>query len=474
MELRFKDRVKMAFQILGSKSLQGSFSNTSYKAVQTGNGLVFLSDSNETYVNKGYGYNADVFSVISMINEKIASCPILLYEVKDEKALNRYKSLMKDANSESFLEAQKIRIKAFQQVEGGHELLDLIEQPNPLQDRFSFIEQLSGFYNITGNSYIRGFGPEGGSNAGKYQELYLLPSSFVEPLVTDNFYNPLKGYRITLYGKVEDIQPEEMIAHIRTFNPDFGRPGCHLKGMSPLKAYLRNLTRSNEAKNAAVASFQNGGARGILYDNAGENEESRWMSKEQGEALQDNWNAKWTGTAKQNAIKVTSYKLGWQQIGLSPVDLAILESEKVDMQALCNVYKVPYVLFNSDKSSYNNITEAEKAFVRRGCMPLMYRITSALNRGLLKPYNKDKHKYFLDFDYSALPEMQADMEKVAAWVEKSWELTPNEKREAKSYGRLESPGMDEIWMPTGLIKMTESGISPDEEAEFNKMYKGRN
>ncbi len=34
-------------------------------------------------------------------------------------------------------------------------------------------------------------------------------------------------------------------------------------------AAARNLTRSNEAKTAAVASFQNGGPAGVLFMNSG-------------------------------------------------------------------------------------------------------------------------------------------------------------------------------------------------------------
>ncbi len=49
----------------------------------------------------------------------------------------------------------------------------------------------------------------------------------------------------------------------------------------------------------------------------------------------------WVGSDNWGRIGVSGYKLGWQSVGLSPVDLSIIESEKWDLKRFGAVYGVP-------------------------------------------------------------------------------------------------------------------------------------
>lgn len=447
-------RLKGAVDVLFSakEAVPMTFRQPDFHLVNTmGN---YLTDNFRSYINKGFQKNADLYSIVRMINEKIASCPILLYEVKNESAYQKYKALMKGVTPESFLKAQQIRVKSLAQVETGHRVLDLLEHPNSHQDRFSFIENLSGYYNLTGNAYGFGEAPELGPNAGKFSQIYIAPSGMVDPIEGD-YENPVKYYTLSLLGKtLTNVKPEQVM-HIRNFNPDPSNP---LKGMSPIKAGLMNLTRSNSAREAGVKSFQNMGAAGILYDASTENEETKWMTQEQAELLQERFDRKATGISNYNKTLVTASKVKWEKIGLSPVEMELLVSEQVDLRALCNIYGAPSELFNDKEKSANaNVKEAEIAFVRRGCMPLMQRIISGLNMWLMPAYNVKGKKYILDFDYAAFPELHGDMVKLAEWLNACWDLTPNERRAAKDYDRLELPGMDDIYVPKSFIPMSRLG-----------------
>lgn len=71
------------------------------------------------------------------------------------------------------------------------------------------------------------------------------------------------GYQL-YYGQMWSFDTKEIL-HDKYFNPQWGVTGGQLYGQSPLRAAAKNLTRSNEAKTAAVASFQNGGPAGVFY-----------------------------------------------------------------------------------------------------------------------------------------------------------------------------------------------------------------
>ena len=56
-------------------------------------------------------------------------------------------------------------------------------------------------------------------------------------------------------------------------------------------------------------------------------------------------------------------------MGLSPVDLNIIEAEKWDYIGLCNIYGVPPELLGLTAKTYNNVKEAESALTSRVAMP---------------------------------------------------------------------------------------------------------
>jgi hypothetical protein len=54
--------------------------------------------------------------------------------------------------------------------------------------------------------------------------------------------------------------------------------------------------------------------------------------------------------------------------------------------------------------------------------------------------------------------MQEDMEKLTAWLDKSWWLTPNEKREAQNYDQSGDPLMDSIYAPANIVPIEDLSI----------------
>lgn len=431
-----------------------------------------ISDDNaQTYIDKGYQYNSDVYSIINLITRKAATVPPILYEVKNDKAFQKYKSFSANiAKADDIKEALKLREKALVEVDSTHPILEALNKPNSYQSYYEFMDNFLGFKLITGNSYIYGVGPSTGPNAGKFKELYVLPAHLVQ-IISDGRYNPVQGYTLTTAYDSQELDADKVM-HSKYWNPDYSSNGSHLYGQSPLKAALRVLQQSNDAQKASVKLFQNVGANGILFDDSGDGN----LTPEQAYELKRKWKSENTGVENIGDVVIAASKLGWVQMGLSPVDLAIIDSMKMNLRQLCNVYRVNSALMNDpDNKTYNNMYEARKALISDAIIPELNSARSDLNKWLVEPYNKsEKKKYFLDFDLSVFPELQEDKKEQISYLERAWWLTPNQKLEEMGYGRNENPDMDKIYVSIQVQPIDKMNLDAVEQAagiaEVNARY----
>jgi HK97 family phage portal protein len=265
-----------------------------------------------------------------------------------------------------------------------------------------------------------------------------------------NVFPPTRvGYQL-YYGSMWSFDPKEIL-HDKYFNPQWNVTGNQLYGQSPLMAAARNLTRSNEAKTAAVASFQNGGPAGVLFMN-----DERFdpiSGQQQAQALKKAVSEK-GGSLNFNSIAVSGYKVDWKQIGLSPVELNIIESEKWDMKALCNIYGVPSQLLNdADNKTYNNQIEGEKALTLRCAIPLLVGIRDNLNRKLRSDWGYAGQNIYIDFDPTVYAELESNKADQVKWLNEAWWIAPKQKMDIMG---LEIPPyidqieMEKLYIPSSL------------------------
>ena len=63
---------------------------------------------------------------------------------------------------------------------------------------------------------------------------------------------------------------------------------------------------------------------------------------------------------------------------------------------------------------------------------------------------------YFDFDYSAVPELMPEQEKLVDTLSKSYWLSANEKRQAQGYGVDEqNPVMEDYLVPSNLIPISD-------------------
>lgn len=428
---------RQVMKAIGDRKVSDDLIAAILKTVGTGN-PVYMPDDVERYIQDGYLFNPNVYSIVSFIAQKAGTIPWFVYNIKDKKALKLYKA----GGPENTIQKVLLRKKAIEPLKD-HELMGLFEKPNPLQGWSEFIEQSVGFKLVTGETFIHGIAPSNGVNAGRVQEMWIYPTQLIDIIYGDRF-NPIRGYRYKVDQSIEI--PAEEIIHLKYWTPEYLH-GAMLHGVSPIRAGRRALTKSNANYDAGTAAMQNSGMMGFI---SGKMLESGFgLTEDQAIALQERMN-EYTNAKNRGKIPVTSAELKWNQMAMSPVDLAIIESEKMDLRTLCNIYHVPSELFNdAANKTYSNTQEASSAVWTNAVIPALTQFRDSFNAFLARSYSE----IYVDFDTSVVPELQDDLNTQVIALRDAWWITPNERRDIMQWDPSPIPEMEMMWIPTGLQPM---------------------
>ena len=412
--------------------------------------FVGVDDNKASYITNGYELNDVIYSVVTLVTDKVRLPEWGVYKIQDEQALKSYLGIMrrKDISGEDFKKALHYKKKALELVNAG-KLTELMQYPNEYETMQDFAAFSTGYKMLTGDRYIWGEMLQAGANAGKPQYLHVLPSQEVT-IIAERSAFPIKeaGYTMSAIG---GTFTKEQVLHDKYPNYDWDVNGSHLYGMSPLKAALRRLSRSNSAVKSSAAMFENQGVKGILYMDdprvMGGNFNVAETTKQVEAVKEKLTRGEWAGAENHGRIGFSGYKLGWQDVGLSPVDLSIIESEKWDLKRFASVYGVPSQLVgDSDTSTYNNVKEAEKALASRCAIPHLTSLRNSLNRKAQGDWGYKGSNYFIDFDQTCFTELQEDIQEKSTWVNQLRVLSPNEQRNLLGLETIDNPLFDEPWI----------------------------
>jgi HK97 family phage portal protein len=173
------------------------------------------------------------------------------------------------------------------------------------------------------------------------------------------------------------------------------------------------------------------------------------------------------GPKNNGKVPITSAQLKWNQMGMSPVDLSIIESDRMDRRTICNLYHVPSELFNdAANKTYSNTKEAGSAVYTNAVIPALSQFRDAFNKYIYARYNG---QIYIDFDVSMISELQDDLSAMTTALSGAWWITPNERRDIMSFDSDESnPMMNDYWIPAGLTPMSGSMVDDVALDEMNR------
>jgi len=418
---------------------------TSSSAVQNYTGI--------SYINEGYLGNADVYSIVSFLARKSASIPWYVYQMNPgEKArtnLIRYKQLSKGiANQGAYEQALLARKNAYSEnIVMGTPLATLLERPNNYQAQDQFFENLFGYRFLSGEGNVYG---NDGQLGGTFSELNILPTQYLDIYPDPKDVYNILGYKLLVGGGVN--LPKENVMMWKSWNPDFNvTTRTHLRGLSPLRAAYKTLRMSNNAADASATMTGNGGAKGAITPRPLNNVVPSYTI-EQAENIKRAVNEYINGVDNKGRVAVLQTPWDYMNFGLSSVDMELVNTLRMSMHQWCRVFGLPAVLFDVDTSSYNNYQNAMRDLITNTIIPMCCQLRDELNKFLVPRYGED---VFIDFDITALPEMQQDMERMVRSLRDANWLTFDEKRIAMNY-QEKSGAFEYAFINQGLIPIEQA------------------
>jgi len=307
----------------------------------------FNRNNYDKIIKDSYLSNSDVYSIIKKITEIGSSLPLIHVDENGDK--------IEDS-----------------------ELIKLIQKPNEKQTQKEFIELAMTYLLTTGNIFYHKQKAIGFDGA---QELTVLNTQSIE--IQNNNDWSVKYYTYNFGGKTINYLPEDII-HVKYVDPSlYGIQSNY--GLSPLQAAGLTLTSSNNLQVADASILKNKGASGILTTKG-----ESVMTPEEGRAIQSAVDRNISGAKNFGKTPVTSVDLNYQQLGMSPSDLKLLESNVQKLRTFCNVFGVDAASFNDTESKkYSNRIEAEKALYTNAVIPTVEKVLSGINKELIVEDNTE-------------------------------------------------------------------------------------
>ena len=166
----------------------------------------------------------------------------------------------------------------------------------------------------------------------------------------------------------------------------------------------------------------------------------------------------------RGGLAITGVPMDWINLSTSMSDLALIEQMSLTDKQLCNMYGMPIqFLNNTEASTLNNVRELKSYMFQNAIIPELITLRDHLNDFLVKPYGE---QFYLDFDFTVIPELQMEVEKMVAQLDKSWWTTGNEKRRVMNYPEDENNElMNEYLVPVNYTLLDNLSLQTLESAE---------
>lgn len=390
-----------------------------------------------TAITKGFKGNSAVYAIVMRAARKFGSVPRYVYGQETEQ-------------------------KAEPKFGTGRPALEkLLQRPNPWEGQDAFFRKAYAYYNTCGESFIwlnRGMLADGLEGPARMKmpvlEMFVLPANKMT-LVPDDTLFGVYGYILDATGRIGI--PKEDVIHWKSTNLDFDPVSKdHLRGFSALQAGMKTLEQNNSATDSAVRMYQNDGSKSVIY-----NKDKAPMTPQQRTDLQNVIDKKINNVDMKGAVATLQGDWGHLNLGITSVDMELLQGKEMSMKELCFLMGVPYELFDS-QVTYANKETAKVGWISDFIHPDARELDGEMNRFL--PLSFGVPTDYIGSDVSELPEMRKAMTESAKMLLDNWTVTPNEVRAYLGYEKLPDPQFDEVWTPPGRTPFSQAMMDAEGDA----------
>ena len=331
-------------------------------------------------------------------------------------------------------------------------LLDLLARPNPMQSGSEFITAKIGYLMISGNSY-----EEAVDVGGESKELYTHRPDRMTVLPSSNGFPRGYVYKVGQREVIWEVDTgtfESPIRHMKLFNPlnDW-------YGMSPIEAGSYGIDQHNESMSWIQSMLQNSarpsGALSTKDDNV--------LTPEQFNRLKTQIEDQYTGAKNAGRPMLLEGGLTWQQMGLSPDDMSIIETKYSAARDVSLAFGVPPQLLGiPGDNTYSNYSEARLSFWEDTVIPLVTRVAEDWTNWHGPKFGDLTVKPNMD----KIPAIADKRSKIWSMADTSTDLTINERRGLKGFEPLD--GGDTILVGAGQISLADASAPLDLNMTDNK------
>lgn len=352
--------------------------------------------SYERFAEEAYMRNVIANRCISIIANGASSVPFVLYKKSKSK---------------------RVIVK-------NHDLLDLLKKPNPVQDKFTFFENLYSFKLISGNSYIQAVFLNNERHFKNPKELYVLRPDRVT-IIAGNKKIPV-GYKYKVNSRetvfhVNSITGESEILHLKNFHPT-----NDWYGLSPIESAAYSIDQHNEAGKWNQAMLQNGARpSGALIVRPENN--NGFLNEGQFDRLKEQLFREYTGVMNSGKPLLLEGGLEWKEMSLNPRDMDFLNIKHSSARDIALAFGVPSQLLGiPGDNTYNNMAEARLFLWEQTIIPFIENVVNALNGWLVPMFDELLE---LDYDKDSIHSLALRRESKWNRIKDSEFLDDGEKRE---------------------------------------------
>jgi len=352
---------------------------------------LWTTDDFEAQVSIGYQRNAMVYRCVTLIMRSLSTVPLILY--KDKKRVDT------------------------------HPFLEVLKQPNPLQNYASFFESLVAYLLLSGNSFIEAVALSEDEDAPI--ELYVLRPDRLNIIPGAKGF-PI-GYEYSLGTQkkrvsIDNATGKSPILHIKFFNPLDDH-----RGMSPLMAARPLIDLQNIIVSHNLALLQNAGCpSGALIVKGVQ------LTPSQHQELRDDL-SKIKGKGAGNMLLLDG-EFDWKEMGLSPKDMDFGEGRSMAARDIAQAFGIPPLCVGVlGDSTYSNYQEARLHLWEDTLLPLLEFLLGHLNQWLAPFFGEGLRLSYSKDDIHALIPRR---EKLWEHINRIGCLTINEKRKILGYPPL--------------------------------------
>lgn len=355
------------------------------------------------------------------------------------RCINRKSS---QAASIPWIVQQKVQ-DGWEEVEE-HDVINLMQQPNPLYTWADMIEGIITYLELTGESYI------GINRAGSSRELWIIPSHLCAPTASPT--NIIDHFEYTNGSKIVKLDPNDVI-YIRY--PDPSNP---LRGLAPLMSAARTVDTDVSATDWNRHAMENRTVPDLVMHTEVPMEEEQFTTFQ--ELLKEEYQSAHNA---RRPMLLGNFKV--DKMGYNAVEMDFVESRKMTRIEICAAFDVPPQLVGiPDASTYANYETAQKAFWQDTVIPLVRKLRDILNNALGREYQFNPRKLRINYDLSDVPALNESVNEHHDRIRKDFLaglISHMEAREEMSY---ESNGIGDFWfMPNTNVATPDPSVDPEQD-----------